>query len=182
MCVCMHVCVCVFGCVCVFACVCVCLHVCVCVCSLHREGNRVFASRPLVGIARLCVHPATAVVSLISMNYVGVAPVWKMSSAIMHFDLRPQPPPPCPATKQNDVCLPSLSGHPEGAQLHILGVVLRCAETDQRALERAMDRRVSPCTGLGCCVSSAFLFVTCVTGTDWNRTRPRALVQNQHAR
>ena len=68
---------CVCACMHVFVCldVCVCLHVCVCVCSLHREGNRVFASRPLVGIAGLCVHPATAVVSLISMNYVGVAPV-----------------------------------------------------------------------------------------------------------
>ena len=78
-CVCVCVCMCAFVCldvcVCVCMCACVCLHVCVCVCSLHREGNRVFASRPLVGIARLCVHPATAVVSLISMNYVGVAPV-----------------------------------------------------------------------------------------------------------
>ena len=64
---CVHLCVCM--CVCVFACV------CVCVCSLHREGNRVFASRPLVGIAGLCVHLATAVVSLISMNFVGVTPV-----------------------------------------------------------------------------------------------------------
>ena len=104
-------CVCVHVCVCVFACVCVCLHVCVCVCVCvfsTQEGNRVFASRPLVGIARLCVHPATAVVSLISMNYVGVAPVWKMSNAIMHFDLQPQPPPPCPAD-QTEWCLPAFT-------------------------------------------------------------------------
>ena len=30
--------------------------------------------------------------------------------------------------------------------------------------------------GLGFCVSSVFFFVTCVTGTDLNRTRPRARV------